>query len=198
MRCFIGLDLTPQAKLALSQWQQRAFPQVSDKKPTSESLGPSLPHAVPAANYHLTLCFLGNVTPRQHETLIATLDTLIHPPFSATLDSAGCWERPKIIFTAPLHIPKALPELAKKTRKAARTAGISLEKRDYKPHVTVIRKATSALLPPLIPLDITMSFDAFHLFESVSTPSGVRYLIRHSWDLQSDLSIRERLRQGLY
>ncbi|MBU2978600.1 RNA 2',3'-cyclic phosphodiesterase [Alteromonas sp. C1M14] len=198
MRCFIGLDLGPSTKLALCEWQQRAFPQVKNRKVSNDSLGSSFPYAIPAANYHLTLCFLGQLSPRQHESLIANLDAISHPPFSVTLNHAGFWQRPKILFAAPTETPSLLPELAKKIRKAARGAGIAMEKQEFKPHVTVARKATSELLPPLTLPEITVPFDAFHLFESVSTSSGVCYPIRQSWELQPDLSIRERLRQGIY
>jgi 2'-5' RNA ligase len=206
MRCFIGIDLAPSEKLALEAWREKALPDVLPKQHTlphvkqkrsSGGVLSSQPYAVPAANYHVTLCFLGDITHRQHDAIISELDTVVAPPFSITLDTTGLWNGPKILFAAPSVTDPALVELARATRKAARASNISVEKRDYNPHVTVIRKANHGLPVPGFSPHIDMAVSAFHLFESVSTPSGVTYPIRHSWSLQHSMSVREQLRKGL-
>lgn len=211
MRCFIGLDLNATEKLALDSWRQQALPEIMPRqwlknatagsrkhgKPQTESQGPALPYAVPAANFHITLSFLGEISHRQHEALIYELDQLISEPFSLTLDATGLWNGPKILFAAPSNIPKALSELAKLSRKAARKASIQVESREYKPHVTVVRKATSTLPLPLYSPNVDVHVSAFHLFESVSTPQGVTYPIRQSWPLKHNMSVREKLRRGI-
>lgn len=206
MRCFIGIDLAPSEKLALEAWREKALPDVLPKqhslphvKQKRSPIGvlSSQPYAVPAANYHVTLCFLGDITHRQHDAIISELDTVVAPPFSVALDTTGVWKGPKILFAAPSVTDPALMELARATRKAARASNISVEKRDYSPHVTVIRKANHTLPIPRFSPHIDMMVSAFHLFESVSTPSGVTYPIRHSWSLQHAMSVREQLRKGL-
>ncbi|MEW9797311.1 RNA 2',3'-cyclic phosphodiesterase [Alteromonas sp. CYL-A6] len=211
MRCFIGLDLSPTEKLSLDSWRQQALPEVlprvtegSELSPGrrkqrrgSQPQGPATPYAIPAANYHITLCFLGHITPSQHEQVIAALDNVACEPFALTLDTTGIWNGPKILFAAPTSPPPALMQLARDSRKAARQAGIEVEGREYRPHVTLIRKAGVTLPPPLYPPDCMVSAHAFHLFESVSAPSGVTYPIRHSWPLQAATSVREKLRRGL-
>ncbi|GGW78502.1 RNA 2',3'-cyclic phosphodiesterase [Alteromonas halophila] len=212
MRTFIGLDLAPAEKMALDTWRQQALPEIMPRPDTSTSspktkkvrgkqrvagVAPASPYAVPAANYHMTLCFLGHISDRQHEALCQTLNDIVCEPFDVHLDASGIWSGPKILFAAPQTPPQTLFDLAKYTRKAARQAGIDVEGRDYKPHVTLIRKASATTPVPLFAPDVLMQIQGFHLFESVSTPSGVTYPIRHSWALRENLSVREKLKRGL-
>lgn len=201
MRCFIGLDLPIQTKLALESWRQRALPEIVTREALPEIKSkknqPARPVAVPTANLHITLAFLGQISHRQHESLMTTLADVHQVPFELTLDTTGLWNGPKILFCAPDTPPTSLMELAKQVRKAARAAGIEVENREYRPHVTMIRKAGATLPPPLFMPQIEAKFSQFHLFESVSSPQGVSYPIRHSWPLIPDLSVRERLKRGL-
>ena len=207
MRCFIGIDLSIREKIALETWRERAIPGVQNHKANLD-LGyhtKGAEHAnknvqaygVPAANFHITLCFNGHITPIQHEKLCCGLDDIKIDPFDVTLNTTGFWAKPKILFVAPISPPKQLASLANACQKIARRAGISIEKRDYKPHVTLIRKATESTPSPLLPLDISVSVKEFHLFESFSDKQGLHYPIRHSWPLVSSLSVRDQLKQGL-
>ena len=206
MRSFIGLDIAGQQKMALESWRQQALPEVprrdalfvkKTKKRAVQDNSPALPYAVPAVNLHMTLCFLGVISPRQHESLIQEIDELRYQPFDVNLNSAGVWNGPRILHVAPESPPSELMELARGIRKAARAAGIAVEGKEYRPHVTMIRKAGPTLPLPLFMPDVTCHFSDFHLFESVSTPTGVTYPIRHSWPLQHQLSVREKLKRGL-
>lgn len=212
MRCFIGVDLSTTEKLALDSWRQQALPEVTPRqkvKPVhhkprkherldaAKNAYAATPYAIPAANYHITLCFLGEINHRQHESLVYELDNIVCEPFTLTLDSTGIWNGPKILFCAPTSAPKTLTDLAKQCRKAARCAAIEVENKPYKPHVTVVRKATPLLPLPLYNPNVDVHASAFHLFESVSTPQGVTYPIRQSWALKHNMSVREKLRRGI-
>ena len=206
MRSFIGLDIAGPQKMALETWREQALPEVSrrDALPTKKSrkraaqdLSPAQPYAVPTVNLHMTLCFLGSITPRQHEALIHEIDQLRYQPFDVYLNSTGIWNGPKILHVAPESPPEELMALARGVRKASRAAGIAVDGKEYRPHITMIRKAGPTLPLPLFMPDITCHFSDFHLFESVSTPGGVTYPIRHSWPLQHQLSVREKLKRGL-
>ena len=219
MRCFLGLDLAVSEKLALDSWRQQALPEITSRMPCyhgdrklgngklagkkgkqktgSREFTNTAPYAVDPANYHITLCFLGQITPRQHEALMNELDNLAHSPFSVDLDSSGIWNGPKILFAAPSSPPNELMQLARSARKAARRAAIEVDSREYKPHVTLVRKATAALPMPLYAPHVDVQASAFHLFESVSTPQGVRYPIRQSWPLKHAMTVREKLRRGI-
>nr|WP_269468590.1 RNA 2',3'-cyclic phosphodiesterase [Alteromonas sp. ASW11-130] len=205
MRCFIGLELSAQQKLALQSWQQKALPEIRSRQQTPSvnqqnkkriRSAPAIPVAVPVANYHITLAFLGAISSKQLESLITHLDKIHAHPVTLQLTQSGYWQKPKIVFVAPDHVPESLSSLHTQVRKGAREAGIETESRNYQPHVTLVRKAAPSLPPPLFAPEINCQFDAFHLFESVSTPNGVSYPIRHSWKLTPNMSTRERLRKG--
>lgn len=206
MRSFIGLDIAGQHKMALESWREQALPEVprrealaskKSKKRGIQDSSPAQPFAVPTVNLHITLCFLGAISQRQHEALIHEIDHLQYQPFDVHLNTADIWNGPKILHVAPDSPPSELMELARGVRKAARAAGIAVEGKAYRPHVTMVRKAGPTLPLPLFMPDITCHFSDFHLFESVSTPGGVTYPIRHSWNLQHQLSVREKLKRGL-
>lgn len=188
MRSFIGLDLAPQQKLALASWQERALPEVS-----SAPKLPGHPRAVPMANYHMTLCFLGTITPHQRDTLVQQLSDITIPAFSVALDHTGFWQGPKILYTAPSAPSEALTTLAKACRQAARRANITVDNKPYRPHVTMVRKASASMPPPLFQPEVLCEFTQFHLFESMSTSNGVTYPIRGSWQCVPSLSARERV-----
>lgn len=194
MRSFIGLDLSITEKLSLEHWREKALPDIQNKPKRGTANGA---YAVPSANFHITLAFLGNITPRQQDALIPALDALNSKPFELYLDTTGYWQGPKIVFAAPSTAPEALLRLAANVRKAARSANINIDGKAYQPHVTLVRKASNSTPPPLFMPSLTVKADAFHLFESVSAPSGVQYPIRESWTLTPDLSVREQLKRGL-
>lgn len=200
MRCFIGLDLPAATKLALESWRQKALPEVKEKTQTKRPAKPNTPAepaAVPTANFHITLAFLGQIDARQHEALLQEMNHVKGQPFSLTLNTTALWEGPKILLAAPGEPDNALMDLARQVRKAARAARVQVDNRPYRPHVTLVRKATDTLPAPLFTPDISADFSQFHLFESFSNAQGVRYPIRHSWPLIPQMSVRERLRQGL-
>ena len=199
MRSFIGLDLSAQDKLALENWREKSLPGLpsSNARNANQPKVPvRQPKPVPAANFHITLCFLGNINDRQHETVIANLDDVTATPFEVTLDMIAFWQGPKILLAAPTAPPASLMSLAASVNSAARQAGIDVERREYRPHVTLIRNTKEDYPPPLFAPQLTCQFSQFHLFESVSTPSGVRYPVKHSWPLRSSHSVREKLQRG--
>lgn len=203
MRCFIGLDIHAKQKLALQSWCKNALPEVRERESARKSTGDkntrisTIPAAVPPANYHVTLCFLGSISQRQHELLVQGLSAIRSQPFSLQFTHSGFWAGPKIIVVEPQVIPTALIKLEKQVRKAAREAGIQIEARDYRPHITLVRKASAVLPPPLSSPEIHCDFSEFQLFESLSGAHGVTYPVRESWPLLGELSMREQLRQGL-
>ena len=199
MRSFIGLDLSAQDKLALENWREKSLPALpsSNARNANQPKVPvRQPKPVPAANFHITLCFLGNINDRQHEAVIANLDDITATPFEVTLDMTALWQGPKILLAAPTAPPASLMSLAASVNSAARQAGIDVERREYRPHVTLIRNSKEDYPPPLFAPQLTCQFSQFHLFESVSTPSGVRYPVKHSWPFRSSHSVREKLQRG--
>ena len=133
-------------------------------------------------NLHITLVFLGNVQEQFIPELTAGAQRLKIPGFSLQIDQGGWWKRPKIAWLAPEHTPAPLLELAEQINQLIKRAGLSVEKRSYRPHLTIARKVNrpvnSLRFEP-----IYWNVKDFCLVESVTHEHGVRYQVRQSWSL---------------
>ena len=171
MRYFIGIDLPANIKLSIDDWRLKSWRQ-------SKQLG-----EVPAANFHITLAFLGHLDPGQYEGLIDRLSSLRNDTFKVQLDQFNVWEKPPIAWLGISNIPKALTALNEQVSSQARMEGVQLQEREYVPHVTLARKCKGLVSTPILPPSFEIKVENFCLFESVSTHSGVQYPIRQEWSL---------------
>ncbi|MDG1281851.1 MAG: RNA 2',3'-cyclic phosphodiesterase [Pseudorhodobacter sp.] len=147
MRLFLALDLPDAVRSSLAV-QQFLLP---------------IPDPVPPERFHITLCFLGEVTDLQAEALHERLEPLRFAPFSVELQGFGLFgkEKPRSVWAAVAPSP-ALIHLQGKLAQAARLSGLRLEARKFVPHVTLAR--FSALQMP----------DAPRLERAVIAPAGYR------------------------
>lgn len=170
MRAFLGLEPEPATKLAIESWRSKVLPPVKQ--------------AVPAANYHVTLAFLGHITDAQQDKLeqqILLIDAI--PQFKVQLDIMVYWAKPKALCLACTQTDKAHIQLVSNLLRAAHLAEIPIQKSDYQAHLTILRKCSENPPAPLIAPDFTWRAEAFHLYESISTNKGVSYVIKKSWPL---------------
>ncbi|RTZ58299.1 MAG: RNA 2',3'-cyclic phosphodiesterase [Gammaproteobacteria bacterium] len=130
----------------------------------------------PADNLHLTLAFIGladTATQRCLTEKAAQIDT--PKPFNILIDQTGHFQKARILWLGPGRIPAELSTLHDDLAAAIQPCGYALENRPWTPHVTIARKyrgnASGSLKNP-----ITLQVDTFSLMESVSSPSGVRYV----------------------
>lgn len=141
---------------------------------------------MPMENMHLTLAFIGAVTPVQLEQLIALAAEVRATSFDLRLDRLGFWPQGGVLWAGCRKSPlrqrnacSALPadrlrELFAKLAAAVRAAGFALPPRPRIPHVTLARRARCASLPRLgTPLGWRVN--EFALVESIAQPIGVRY-----------------------
>ncbi len=170
MRAFLGLSPDSNTKLAIEAWREKALPGFN--------------HPVPAANFHVTLCFLGELNDKQYEVMAQGIEQISDiKAFSVHLNTLGYWPKPKAFWLGcdapePSHL-----NLVKRLTSIARQSKISIPKQAYKAHLTLARKCVENPPAALIAPDFLWQAKAFHLFESVSTRQGVRYQIRESWPL---------------
>ena len=115
------------------------------------------------------LCQLGQSVASQHGTL------------KITLDSLGLFHHAQVAWIGPSQPPAALLALEAALRIGVTRLALPLEARPYRPHVSLYRKARS--LPPHDAPPITLQARELHLYESSSTPEGVRYIKLTSWPL---------------
>ena len=186
LRLFFAVDATALAPQLLAL-QQQWLTALADQK----AKAPSRAVAVAPENLHMTLLFLGNLTQAQCDSLIlattaARLGAQLSP-FSVTLCRSGLFPSAKVAWLGPATTPAPLTQLEQQLRALVSELGLAVEPRPYRPHITLLRKASStanqdlatALAPPPAPL--TLPVNEFALYESRSTPDGVRYLPLANW-----------------
>lgn len=129
------------------------------------------------ADYHLTLVFLGKADDAQLHIIaekikeIAGKTERIPLQFKYT-NVFGDARRPRILFIWPEH-SNALLELREEVKQVAEEAGFSIEKRPFKPHVTIAKKwkkegpyPGNAEADQLFNLDMKGSFDRITIFKT--------------------------------
>ena len=169
-RAFFGLSPDVRTKLAIEVWRNKAFHHFDAP--------------VPAANFHVTLAFLGQVSPKQLDILCDAVNQIddIHA-FDITLDQVGYWSKPKALWLGCTDTQNEHLQLAKRLSQIANSIGLQLPKQDYIAHLTLARKCAVNSPAPFIEPTFTWRNTEFHLYESVSGKKGVSYHIRESWSL---------------
>lgn len=91
-----------------------------------------------AEKFHITLGFFGDLDEEQAETLDQYLAGIRQSPFEISLSGAGHYGRaePHSIWVG-VNESQELSALAQFMRKAARACHIEMDKREFRPHVTL-------------------------------------------------------------
>lgn len=141
---------------------------------------------------HLTLRFVGEVDRRAADDLVATLSSVLVPPFDLSIRGVGHFEkkgRPTALWAALAPLP-ALDTLQRRVERACRSAGLTPETRKFVPHVTLARLGGGAqgsgewlaqhgdLSAPAWP------GRAFRLYESTLGTGGSAYEPIAEWPLE--------------
>jgi 2'-5' RNA ligase len=170
MRAFFGLSPDAKTKLAIDVWRNKAYAHLD---------GP-----VPAANFHVTLAFLGNVSSNQLDTINRLIDEMPSvTAFDVSLNQLGYWPKPKAFWLGCQQTETEHIMLVKHIHEIANKSGLPLQDKDYVAHLTLARKCTVNPPAPLFPANFQWQADQFHLFESRSSPQGVYYPILQSWPM---------------
>lgn len=157
MRLFFALWPPEATARALAAWAQAAQ-RLTGGKPTD------------AAKIHLTLAFLGDAD-AQTATLAArrVTGTIHHLP----IEHARHWRENHIVWVGPRETPPALKALFESLSLELYRSQFILERRPFAAHVTLIRKARAAKLPPLPALEWPVR--EFILVRSSLSASGSVY-----------------------
>ena len=123
---------------------------------------------------HLTLHFIGDLPHERLPVLREAFGDVRVEPIAFVLDTNEVW-RNGVASLRASELPAALQRCFDHVGTALDAAGIELERRAWKPHVTLARRATGAL-PPAEPFAIEWRADGFVLVESV--PGGRGYVVQ--------------------
>lgn len=158
MRLFFAIDIPKQQKIAIHNWREKAFGQRA---------------AIPSVNFHLTLLFLGQATNRDCENLIAAANQVTFSPLTLITSGVGYFSKPKVSWLG-VNLTESLQALHSECRHIAKQHHLNNDKNSFTPHISLYRHEKE---PPAPLFDQQFEFTAtsFGLFESQSTPSGVRY-----------------------
>jgi 2'-5' RNA ligase len=96
---------------------------------------------VPAENFHVTLCFAGDVQGGVVRDLEEELSDIAGPPFPVSIagvEQFSSGKQPRALVALVEHSDR-LDWLQQKVSTVARNCGIEIERRKFRPHVTLAR-----------------------------------------------------------
>lgn len=176
--------------------------QAIDKQlaPIRAALNASLVRWVPAENVHLTLKFLGDVSPANLEMLEQMLRVEVsqHRAFELGFGGLGAFpnpKRPRVIWIG-IQAPAELGALQHGIEAATATLGYPDERRPFSPHLTIgrvkqnvgstgMQQIRSALEETKVASLGTTQVSAVHLFKSDLKPTGAEYSMLFSAPLKT-------------
>jgi len=176
MRLFFGLPVPQSLQLEIAAWRDRNLPPMQ--------------RFVPAANYHITLAFLGQIPVSRLDSFIDETSRLLSDPsfqqHRISIDQTGFWPKPGILWIGPSHCPDALALLAKRLGTLGQKLGIRSDKRAYQAHITLARHCETPCKPTREP-DFDLLNQEVVLYESISQRGGVIYEAVEHWRLHTPL-----------
>ena len=135
---------------------------------------------------HITLAFLGQVSPDQLPCVLAAAEQVHAAAHTLTLTRQGWWRGPRVAWCAPEETPPAMLELVDQLWNGLAGCGFEREARPFKAHVTLLRKARSIETAPLAS-PIQWELKDFALVASLSGPGAPRYKVLQRWPLHGDV-----------
>jgi 2'-5' RNA ligase len=140
---------------------------------------------VPAANYHVTTVFLGQTKYDQIVSLEKQLRS--HPVRSAFgielggIDAFDSASEAKVLWMKILRGAEELKALHQAVNVCVQLSGLSVERRVYRPHLTLCRLQPATDVSRFISTfkgeTIHLSVDRLSLFRSSTNPSGTHYQV---------------------
>jgi 2'-5' RNA ligase len=190
LRSFIAVEIPVEIQNAIAQSTaslKKRFP-----KPLIRWVAPQ--------NVHLTLKFLGDVSPANLERLSGALkaEAASHEKFPITVSGLGAFptqRRPRVIWIG-LDAPPGLAALQRGVDAAAAQLGYPKEGRPFSPHLTIGRVSQTASASDLQRIQSTLEstkvgilgavrVQAIHIFKSDLQPGGSVYTLLYTLSMKS-------------
>jgi len=149
-------------------------------------------HWIEPENYHITLCFIGDVDGRMADEIASALNAVRRAPFQLTVEGVACLgaQRQRSVVAVVEESDK-LMELQDEQERLLRRLGLELEGRHYIPHVTLarLRQVPSEDIAGYLTTQggfAPVSFKAsrFVLFSSRASSGGGPYVVEAAYELK--------------
>lgn len=124
----------------------------------------------PAENLHLTLAFIGEYP--DPEDVLRAMDGVPATPFELKLDGVGAFGD---LWWLGLERSEALEGYVRRLRRALAEAGIPFDKKRFRPHITLVRRATGPSLPGVAVPEASMRAEGAVLMRSDRGRNGMIY-----------------------
>jgi 2'-5' RNA ligase len=185
IRAFIAIALPPSLQLEIEQVQQVLQPQTSSWR------------WVKPANVHLTLKFLGDISPEAVASITQAMAQVGEgqPVFPLLVRGLGCFPhlaRPRVLWMGLEDPQRGLASLHERLESALASLGFPAEQRPFRPHLTLARARQGIDRHAFSPLlqayserqfgEITV--ERIHLFQSRLHREGAVYTILQSVTLR--------------
>lgn len=148
----------------------------------------------PPGQFHLTLRFLGDVTPDRREALEGRLAQVRVEPFILPVEGVGAFPPkgpPRVVWMGTGHGHPRLFQLRQQVDDAVLAAGLDVDVRTFHAHVTLGRCGSDAapavkrwLLRHEQAVGAPFRVDHFALFASLLRPDGAAHFLRRRFALE--------------
>ncbi len=168
-RLFFALPLPAELQQNIIEWRAATF-------------APDAGRPIAAANLHITLAFLGDVSAQKQRTLSALAGRISQPAFTLHLDDAGHWPRSQVVWLGSRQRRAACCS----SRISARAGGaqrLSTSAQPFHPHVTLLRNAQHPVRLPPPGFGWALAAREFVLYESRFEKGRTRYQPLERWSL---------------
>jgi 2'-5' RNA ligase len=190
LRSFIAIELPAEIQAAIA----------SSTAGLQKALPKPLVRWVASKNLHLTLKFLGDVSPTNLERLAEALkvESVRQEKFSLSVGGLGAFptpRRPRVIWIG-LEAPAMLTAVQRAVESVSSRMGYPTEDRPFSPHLTIgrvgqdvsaadLKRVCAAIEGTTVGPLGTVSVDAIHIFKSDLQPGGSVYTHLYAMPLKS-------------
>ncbi len=130
--------------------------------------------AIFRGEWHVTLAFIGEYPEEMISFLQVAAEEIPFEPFRLRFDKAEFWPRQKVAVLAAQSVPAELERLIASLNSMLLDAGITVETRTYRPHITIVRRARPFETQRLAQAAM-VEWTGFELIESVTAQGSVTY-----------------------
>jgi 2'-5' RNA ligase len=145
--------------------------------------------AVPPANFHVTLAFLGLQEAAVIPEVCALAGRLQFEPCRVVIDQVGSFGRAGVLWLGASAIPDPLRRFQQNLMESLQAAGIGYDPKPWTFHLTLYRRLRKPF-PILDDVAIEWPLDGFDLVESAAARKGVEYHSIGHWGAAPQAPLR--------